>query len=99
MFDEATYEALELILEPGDRYLLYADGVLETADSAQEQFGADRVRRFMETNKQLSADDFAERFLAELSRWSGQTTEQGQQDDITLLVVDFKGKPVRDVCR
>jgi len=37
MFDEATYEALELILEPGDRYLLYADGVLETADEDDPQ--------------------------------------------------------------
>jgi serine phosphatase RsbU (regulator of sigma subunit) len=92
MFDEATYEALELILEPGDRHVLYTDGVVEAANPAQEQFGADRVMRFMESNKQLGADEFADSFLAELSRWSGQTTEQGQQDDITLLVVDFKGK-------
>ena len=47
--------------------------------------------RFMESNKQLVADEFADSFLAELSHWSGQTIEQGQQDDITLLVVDFKG--------
>jgi len=91
MFNEATYEALELILEPGDRHVLYTDGVVEAANPAQEEFGADRVMRFMESNKQLVADEFADSFLAELSHWSGQTIEQGQQDDITLLVVDFKG--------
>jgi serine phosphatase RsbU (regulator of sigma subunit) len=47
--------------------------------------------RFIENNKQLAADQFAQTFLTELSRWTNQTAaEQGQQDDITLLVVDFK---------
>jgi hypothetical protein len=46
--------------------------------------------RFIENNRHLGADQFAETFLAELSRWSGQTADQWQQDDITLLVVDFK---------
>ena len=90
MFDGARYEALELPLESGDRYLLYTDGVLEAANQEQEQFGTDRVMRFMENHRKLRADQFAESFLEELSRWSGQTAEQGQQDDITLLVVDFK---------
>src|SRR6266576_6121433 len=35
MFNEATYEALELILEPGDRHVLYTDGVVEAANPAQ----------------------------------------------------------------
>jgi len=28
--------------------------------------------------------------LDELSRWSGHPKGEGQQDDITLLVIDFK---------
>jgi phosphoserine phosphatase RsbU/P len=89
MLEEAGYEALEFPLEPGDRYVLYTDGVLEAANSAQEQFGADRFMRFIESHKHLGADQFSQTFLTELSRWSNQTTEQGQQDDITLLVIDF----------
>ena len=90
MVEEATYDALEFPLEPGDRYVLYTDGVLETTNSAQEQFGADRFMRFIENHKHFVADQFSETFLTELSRWSNQTAEQGQQDDITLLVIDFK---------
>ena len=90
MVEEATYDALEFPLEPGDRYVLYTDGVLEATNSAQEQFGADRFMRFIENHKHLAADQFSETFLTELSRWSNQTAEQGQQDDITLLVIDFK---------
>jgi len=90
MIEEATYDALEFPLELGDRYVLYTDGVLEATNSAQEQFGADRFMRFIENHKHLAADQFSETFLTELSRWSNQTAEQGQQDDITLLVIDFK---------
>ena len=90
MVEEATYDALEFPLALGDRYVLYTDGVLEATNSAQEQFGADRFMRFIENHKHLAADQFSETFLTELSRWSNQTAEQGQQDDITLLVIDFK---------
>ena len=90
MVEEATYDALEFPLELGDRYVLYTDGVLEATNSAREEFGADRFMRFIENHKHLVADQFSETFLTELSRWSNQTAEQGQQDDITLLVIDFK---------
>ena len=90
MFEEAIYEALEFPLELGDRYVLYTDGVPEAENPSEEQFGVDRFMRFIENHKHLGADQFVQTFLAELSRWSGQTAEQGQQDDITLLVVDFK---------
>ena len=90
MFEEAIYEALEFPLEFGDRYVLYTDGVPEAANPSEEEFGVDRFMRFIENHKHLGADQFVQTFLAELSRWSGQTAEQGQQDDITLLVVDFK---------
>jgi phosphoserine phosphatase RsbU/P len=90
MFGEAIYGALEFPLELGDRYVLYTDGVPEAANPSEEEFGVDRFMRFIENHKHLGADQFVQTFLAELSRWSGQTAEQGQQDDITLLVVDFK---------
>jgi phosphoserine phosphatase RsbU/P len=90
MVEEATYEALEFPLEPGDRYVLYTDGILEATNSSQEEFGANRFMRFIESHKHLGADQFSQAFLAELARWSNQTAEHGQQDDITLLVIDFK---------
>src|ERR1700751_5606601 len=90
MFDVAIYEGLQFPLEPGERYILYTGGVPEAANPSEEQFGVERFMRFIENNKHLGADQFVQTFLTELSRWSGRTAEQGQQDDITLLVVDFK---------
>jgi sigma-B regulation protein RsbU (phosphoserine phosphatase) len=93
MFPEAAYEALELPLEPGDRIVLCTDGILEAANPAREEFGADRFMRFMENNKSLRADQFADAFLEEISRWLEQPPEQGQQDDITLLVIGRCSNP------
>ncbi len=90
MFGEASYEAIEFPLEPGDRYVLYTDGILEAANSAQEQFGTDRLMSFMKNHNHLEAEPFSQTLLDDLACWSNQTVDQGQQDDITLLVIDYK---------
>jgi serine phosphatase RsbU (regulator of sigma subunit) len=90
MFAEASYEALEFPLEPGDRYVLYTDGILEATNSAQEQFGADRLMSFIKNHNHLEAEPFSQTLLDDLAGWSNQTVDQGQQDDITLLVIDYK---------
>ena len=90
LIEEASYNAIELALEPGDRHVLYTDGIVEAADPAKELYGADRFMRFMEKNHALNAEQFADTFLAEIASWTGQSDDQGQQDDITLLLFDFE---------
>jgi len=90
IMEEASYGALEFLLEPGDRYVLCTDGILEAANSAQEQFGADRLMSFMKNYKHLEAEPFSQTLLDDLAGWSNQAVDQGQQDDITLLVIDYK---------
>jgi phosphoserine phosphatase RsbU/P len=90
IMDDSAYAALEIPLEPGDRQVLYTDGILEAANSAGEMYGAERFMRFLESNKSLNAGQFADALLGEISRWTGQSGEQGQQDDLTLVVFDFK---------
>ena len=87
---EASYEAIEFFLEPGDRYVLCTDGILEAANSAREQFGVHGLMRFIENHKDLAAEPFSQTLLDDLAGWSKQTVDQGQQDDITLLVIDYK---------
>ena len=64
MVAEATYEALEFPLEPGDRYALYTDGILEADNAEHGEYGADRFMRFMEDHKHLAAEPFSQAFLA-----------------------------------
>jgi hypothetical protein len=43
----------------------------------------------MEKNHAFNAERFADALLAEIASRTGQSAEQGQQDDITLLLFDF----------
>jgi phosphoserine phosphatase RsbU/P len=90
MFPEATYTSVQLPVAAGDRGVLYTDGIPETKDPSQEEFGTARIKRFMESNQNLAVEQFADGLLEELSRWSQQPRGEGQQDDITVLTIDFR---------
>ena len=90
MFPEATYTSLQLPVQAEDRVVLYTDGIPETKSPSEQEFGTARFIKFMENNRSLAVDHFADGLLDELSRWSEQPRGQGQQDDITVLTIDFK---------
>jgi len=90
LFPEAAYASAEIVLQPGDRCLLYTDGLFEAMNAAREEFGKARVGQFLEAHRALSAPGLAGALLEEVSRWSGHAAGHRQEDDITLVVVDFQ---------
>ncbi len=86
-FPEETYSVTEVPVEPGDRVLLYTDGITEARNSSEEMFGLDRFKHFLEANHALGSNELCDALLQELSLWSGQFGGPGQQDDITLLTL------------
>lgn len=88
--EDATYSSLELPFRPGDRCLLYTDGMVEAKNGAQEEFGSMRFLRFLETQSHLAAASLISASLAELTRWSGKGDTARREDDITLIAVDFE---------
>ncbi len=69
---EIHYEELRLYLHPGDRVLLFSDGVVEARTSSGELFGFDRVHNL--SNQSAF-------YVAEAAK------AFGQEDDITVLTV------------
>jgi hypothetical protein len=88
LFPEATYSSLEIPLDPGDRIVLYTDGILESMNTAREEFGKSRLKKFLDASA-FSAAHVADALLVELGRWSATDKGRPQGDDITLLVLDF----------
>jgi phosphoserine phosphatase RsbU/P len=91
-FPEETYSVVQVPMEPGDKAVLYTDGILETWNTSEEEFGVERFKWFLEANHDLGADQLADSLLDELSRWSEHPKGEDQQDDITLLAIDFKSQ-------
>ncbi len=69
---EIQYEELRLYLHPGDRILLFSDGVVEARQPSGELFGFDRVHNL--SNQSAF-------YVAEAAK------AFGQEDDITVLTV------------
>ena len=89
MIDEAEYSALEIPLETGDRHVLYTDGIPEAANSDEVQYGFVRFMQYIDAHHAVPANQFADNFCAEIAAYSNQSTA-GQQDDITLLLFDYR---------
>jgi serine phosphatase RsbU (regulator of sigma subunit) len=89
-FPWATYTSRELPLNTGDWCLLYTDGIPETANPAEVEFGTDRFKHVLATDESTSADQFADRLLEELSRWSTRGPTEDLDDDLTIVAIHAK---------
>ena len=90
MRPEAAYSTVEIRVSPGDRCLLYTDGLVEARNAAQEEFGKSRCKEFLETQRDIPAARFANALLDRIAGFSGHNSARAQEDDITLLVLDFQ---------
>ena len=92
-FAEAQYSALRSPFEPGDRCLLYTDGLVEASNRIDEEFGAERLSDFLSRSSEIPANEACLALLDQVTAWSGGEPDS-QQDDITFVVVEFGDKAV-----
>jgi len=87
--DRFLVEERELQLEPGDRLVLYTDGLTDVFSTQGEIFGRDRLSEILGANTGLDPDRLCDVVLETVSQFQGG----GEQfDDQTMLVVDVKEK-------
>ncbi len=85
ILEQTEYQQGEVTLAPGDRVVLYTDGISEADNGTGEQFGDQRLCDVIAALPQdLTAHQVAERVLAALREFLG---DEEPQDDITLLVL------------
>lgn len=70
------------MMEPGDRFLLYSDGVPELMNPVEQEFGMERLKRFMTAKAHVSSADFVRELADELEL---HRAGQPQSDDITIV--------------
>jgi sigma-B regulation protein RsbU (phosphoserine phosphatase) len=89
-FDYATYSNATHRLEPGDRLLLYTDGIVEAASASGEFFGQEALGALMRETAGIDPKDAADRIVSAVQQWA-----VSQDDDLTVLVCDFAGAASR----
>jgi phosphoserine phosphatase RsbU/P len=82
----ADYPVRELELKPGDRFLLYTDGLTEPENATGDSFGEHRLEHVLRNKPARPPAALAQELLWEICRWQPAYTDQ--QDDITLIVID-----------
>jgi phosphoserine phosphatase RsbU/P len=80
------YEQTQIELRPGDRMLLFTDGISEACDAQEREFGEAQLAAFAQRNTSGNAAQLNAGIMSEVDRFCGSHF----QDDATLLVISAK---------
>lgn len=89
----AAYPEVTVPLAPGDRILLFTDGIPEALSPGApggQMFGEERLRGVLAGHASQSAEVTADALVAQVAAWTGRTS--AFDDDLTLVVVGI-GEP------
>jgi len=82
VFDESTYEQGDFALRPGDRLVLYTDGITEGRNAEGDELGEEGLAASASAHRALGADAMLAAMLRDVEAFNGGTYE----DDATLIV-------------
>jgi sigma-B regulation protein RsbU (phosphoserine phosphatase) len=83
--DEAEFAEVTLTLAPGDRLVLFSDGVIEAGDEGGAAFGIERLSETLERRRDQPLDQALPGVIADLATWRRGGP---QTDDISLLAIE-----------
>lgn len=83
---DPDFPVREIPINPGDRFLLYTDGLIEPENVNGESFGDRRLEQVVRDNQDRPPSELLDQLLNEILHW--QPASLTQQDDITLLAID-----------
>lgn len=79
-----SYAEETVKFEPGDVLLIYSDGITESINDRDEEFGEQRLVEVIKNNVNRSASGIRDRIEEALSRFVGTTAPV---DDMTLMII------------
>ena len=84
---ENAFTSKEIALEPGDKILLYTDGIIESHNVNEEEYSVERLVATSSTYARLDCEDMCRMIVADVHAFQG---EAKRLDDETLIVIQIK---------
>jgi sigma-B regulation protein RsbU (phosphoserine phosphatase) len=88
VLDGFTFADRTLQLAPGDRVLLYTDGVTEAMNAQDDMYSDERLHEFLGVNRPAALSDVVHAIIDDVKRFANG---HPQSDDITSLVIQYSG--------
>jgi phosphoserine phosphatase RsbU/P len=84
LFEEFEFPEVVIDFQPNDLLFVYSDGVSESMNENDEEFGVANIIKFVQQKKNLSAKGIITNLMKVLENFS---KVKNQHDDITMLVI------------
>ncbi|MBL8148411.1 MAG: SpoIIE family protein phosphatase [Blastocatellia bacterium] len=82
--DEITYDSGSVHLQPGDVLLIYSDGISDSVNEADQDFGDNRLVEVVKKYHNRTASQIRDKIDEALTQFVGQTPPV---DDMTIMIV------------
>jgi serine phosphatase RsbU (regulator of sigma subunit) len=86
MLEESSYEVRETRLEPGDKVVMFSDGLTEAENAENEFFEKRELRRVLEENAQLDCNGLRAALEKAVEAFADTSVPA---DDITIVVSEY----------
>jgi phosphoserine phosphatase RsbU/P len=83
---QSEYPVCDIALSPGDRFILYTDGLIEPENANGQSFGDFQLEKVILDSHVCQPSDLVNRLLDNLRSWRPPSI--GQQDDITVVLIE-----------
>lgn len=86
---EENYKNRAISLKPGDRLILFTDGIIEERNSTGKLLGEERFLEMIKGNTSVEPSRLIDSVFTTLYGWSGRFNSEGLEDDATMIVIDI----------
>ncbi len=88
--EHEKYSTVTDSLVPGDRIVLYTDGIVEARNGENKIFGESRFSDLLIDTASLNPEEAADRIIEEVRNWAGLRQDEELSDDVTLIIAELK---------
>jgi len=90
MMKDVVFETATVTIKPGDRIVMFTDGITEAMNEKEEEFGEERLKKLIQKWPNVSSQELMDKIISEVKGFSRGTP---QNDDITMVILKANFNP------